>query len=377
MLMRRAGLKGIGGRPKWCRPHPDLISTDLVDRQFRREGLDQLWVTDITEHHTREGKIYCAVVLDVCSRRVVGWSIDSSPTAALVTNALGMAIDGRRPPPGTIIHSDHGVQGGLNRSSQHLVITEVLDGAAAAAGGSGFATGDAIAGTADSIPARHVEREFWRLIAKGRRTEEAAVEVGVSVPVGSRWFRHAGGMAPLSLAEPTGRYLSFHEREELALLRAQRLGVRAIARELGRDPGTISRELRRNAATRGGKLEYRATVAQWKAQTTARGPKPAKLVANPRLKEYVQARLSGELERPDGTLAPGPESASIRPGARQVVVTPWLWGPSWASAGVDGGSGQQRTERRREPPGGRLLDFRRESVSAAEDVQLRGSRRKR
>lgn len=65
-----------------------------------------------TEHHTREGKIYCAAVLDVCSRRVVGWSIDSSPTAALVTNALGMAIDSRRPPPGTIIHSDHGVQFG-------------------------------------------------------------------------------------------------------------------------------------------------------------------------------------------------------------------------------------------------------------------------
>ncbi|GCE75132.1 hypothetical protein CBZ_01880 [Cellulomonas biazotea] len=60
ILMQRAGLKGIGGRPKWRRPHPDLISTDMVDRRFRREGLDQLWVTDITEHHTREGKVYCA-----------------------------------------------------------------------------------------------------------------------------------------------------------------------------------------------------------------------------------------------------------------------------------------------------------------------------
>jgi putative transposase len=72
--------------------------------------VDQLWVTDITEHPTREGKIYCAVVLDVCSRRVVGWSIDCSPTAALETNALGMAIDTRRPAVGTIIHSDHGVR---------------------------------------------------------------------------------------------------------------------------------------------------------------------------------------------------------------------------------------------------------------------------
>jgi transposase len=89
------------------------------------------------------------------------------------------------------------------------------------------------------MPARHVEREFWRLIAQGKSTEDAAAAVGVSVPVGSRWFRHAGGMTPVSLADPTGRYLSFAEREELALLRAQGLGVRAAAREMGRDPSTI------------------------------------------------------------------------------------------------------------------------------------------
>lgn len=101
------------------------------------------------------------------------------------------------------------------------------------------------------FPARGVEREFWRLIAQGKSTEDAAAAIGVSVPVGSRWFRHAGGMPPVSLTEPTGRYLSFSERGELALLRAGGLGVRAIAREMGRDPSTISRELRRNAATRG------------------------------------------------------------------------------------------------------------------------------
>src|SRR5215213_63049 len=158
------------------------------------------------------------------------------------------------------------------------------------------------------IPARHVERAFWRLIAQGKRSEDAAHEVGVSAPVGTRWFRHAGGMPPLSLSEPTGRYLSFCEREELALLKAQGLGVRAIARELRRDPGTISRELRRNAATRGGRLGYRASVAQWKAQTAARRPKPAKLLTNPRLKDYVQQRLSGQLQRPDGTAAAGPQT---------------------------------------------------------------------
>ena len=85
---------------------------DLVDRRFARSAPNQLWVTDITEHPTVEGKIYCAVVLDAHSRRVVGWSIDSSPTAALVTNALAMAIESRKPPAGAIIHSDRGVQFG-------------------------------------------------------------------------------------------------------------------------------------------------------------------------------------------------------------------------------------------------------------------------
>ena len=112
LLMHRANIQGVTGRPRWRRARPDLVAKDLVDRQFTRTGPNQLWVTDITEHHTREGKVYCAVVLDAYSRRVVGWSIDASPTAALVTNALGMAIDSRRPPAGAIIHSDQGVQFG-------------------------------------------------------------------------------------------------------------------------------------------------------------------------------------------------------------------------------------------------------------------------
>ncbi len=114
-------------------------------------------------------------------------------------------------------------------------------------------------------PSRQVQREFWRVVATGVSTAQASIAVGVSVPVGTRWFRHAGGMRPLSLDEPSGRYLSFAEREEIALLRVQDCGVREIARRIGRSPATISRELRRNAATRSGKLEYRALVAQWKA----------------------------------------------------------------------------------------------------------------
>ena len=70
-------------------------------------SVDQLWVTDITEHPTREGKVYCAAVLDTLSRRVVGWSIDSTQTAAFVTNALDMALRNRTPLPasGLVIHS--------------------------------------------------------------------------------------------------------------------------------------------------------------------------------------------------------------------------------------------------------------------------------
>ena len=110
--MHRAHIQGVTGRPRWRRTRPDLLGKDLVDRQSSRSGPNQLWVTDITEHHTREGKLYCAVVLDAYSRRVVGWSIDASPNAAPVTDALGMAIDSRRPPAGAIIHSDQGVQFG-------------------------------------------------------------------------------------------------------------------------------------------------------------------------------------------------------------------------------------------------------------------------
>src|SRR5919112_999082 len=95
---------------------------------------------------------------------------------------------------------------------------------------------------------RGVERAFWRVVATGVTTEDAAAAVGVASAVGCRWFRHRGGM-PIDVTPASGRYLSFSEREEIALLRTDGEGVRVIARRLGRDPATISRELRRNAAT--------------------------------------------------------------------------------------------------------------------------------
>jgi putative transposase len=92
LLMRRAGIAGRTGAPK-RRSMPGLATAeDLVERTFPRERPDKLWLTDISEHPTREGKVYCAVVLDAFSRRVVGWSISHNPTAALTSNALGMAV---------------------------------------------------------------------------------------------------------------------------------------------------------------------------------------------------------------------------------------------------------------------------------------------
>lgn len=178
-------------------------------------------------------------------------------------------------------------------------------------------------------PSREVLREFWCLIATGITTVDASQAVGVSTPVGVRWFRHAGGMAPLSLDEPTGRYLSFAEREDIALLRARGVGVRQIARSLGRDPSTISRELRRNAATRGGKKEYRVLVAQWKAQHAAKRPKTAKLVSNDRLRDYVQQRLAGEVRMPDGTIVTGPETPGWK-GLNKPHRKDRRWSQGWS-----------------------------------------------
>src|SRR6201989_1371738 len=102
-----------------------------------------------------------------------------------------------------------------------------------------------------------------------------------------------------------GRYLSFAEREEIALLRAQGYTMQEVARRLGRAASTISRELRHNAATRSGGLEYRATAAQWPAERAARRPKQAKLALNAALQAYVGERLAGVVVTPSGAPVPG------------------------------------------------------------------------
>ena len=169
---------------------------------------------------------------------------------------------------------------------------------------------------------------FWQAIARGSSSEDAAREAGLSPAVGSRWFRHAGGMPPIRLAPGSERYLSFAEREEIAILHAQALGVRGIARHLGRSPSTVSRELRRNASTRSHTVVYRASTAQWHAERRACRPKLAKLAANEALRGYVQERLAGMIARPDGELVPGPQVTWS--GRRHGPRADRRWATAWS-----------------------------------------------
>ena len=179
------------------------------------------------------------------------------------------------------------------------------------------------------VAGREEQQRFWKAIARGLSSEDAAVSCGVSPPVGGRWFREGGGMPPISVARRSARSLSFAEREEIAILRAQGGGVRDIARRLRRAPSTVSRELRRNAATRSGGLEYRASTAQWHSARRAKRPKIAKLAAHDRLRSYVQDRLAGTMMAEDGTPVPGPNVGSWS-GRRYGRRQDRHWATSWS-----------------------------------------------
>ena len=86
------------------------VHDDLVNRQFSADGPNELWLTDITEHRTREGKVYLCAIKDVFSNRIVGYSIDSRMKARIAVNALEMAVAHRGRPTGVILHSDRGSQ---------------------------------------------------------------------------------------------------------------------------------------------------------------------------------------------------------------------------------------------------------------------------
>ena len=161
-----------------------------------------------------------------------------------------------------------------------------------------------------TVGRREHRQRFWEEVARGLSSEKSAVAAGVSPAVGARWFRQCGGMPPFSLRPLSGRYLSFVEREEIAVLRARGRGVREIARQLGRSPSTISRELRRNAATGGRNLEYRATTAQWHADRRAKTSKACEA----RYERRTEAVCTGSPRRRD------PSSGRCRSGRPRCAL---------------------------------------------------------
>jgi putative transposase len=109
-IMRAEGLRGVCHRRKRGSKPAPAVHSDLVRRVFTADAIDRVWFTDITQHRAADGWVYCAAVIDACSRRVVGWSIADHLRTEIVADALQMARWQRRPRPGTVVHSDRGTQ---------------------------------------------------------------------------------------------------------------------------------------------------------------------------------------------------------------------------------------------------------------------------
>lgn len=159
-----------------------------------------------------------------------------------------------------------------------------------------------------------------------------ALDAGASAQLCPPWFREAGGMPPTHMApwaKPrTGRYLFFSEREDIAMELAKGVGIRADACKLGRSPSTVSREIRRNAATRSSRLDYRPSTAQWHADRAARRPRACKLASNPILRRYVEERLAGKAFNGGGLAFDGPVVMWKKRGA--VYRQSRRWSTAWS-----------------------------------------------
>lgn len=198
-LMRVAGLRGVsrakGPRTTISGRGPD-DRPDLVERDFTATAPNQLWVADITYCRTFAGWVYAAFIIDVFSRRVVGWQLSKSLRTDLALDALEMGIWTRdhagQAVTGLTHHSDKGVQGGFNWSSQHLDL-EVCDGASAAGRGPGGAGEASVAGTsvsAQGCGAGVLAADCGGTDQRGRCGRCRRVGTGWFAVVPTRW-RHA------------------------------------------------------------------------------------------------------------------------------------------------------------------------------------------
>ena len=126
--MKAQALVGVHARKRWRRAQPGRIGVyapDLVRRNFNPDGQDQLWAADVTQFRTGEGWLYLATVVDLWSRRVVGWSTGTSATSELVSQALVLAATRRRPRRRVVHHSDRGAAYTSMSFSQRIVELEL------------------------------------------------------------------------------------------------------------------------------------------------------------------------------------------------------------------------------------------------------------
>ncbi len=221
--------------------------------------------------------------------------------------ALFGALALKGPAAGLMLYSDCDSQGEFNRSLQHLQIGGVRWGGHEVGLRNRLGAGaDVFSGQVRCQSARDAT-SILKPHCRGNGECDSRVGerwiVALGAALVSRGWRHAANRFNVTLGL---LYLLFLEREELAPLRAQDLGVREIARRLGRSPSTVSSERRRNAATRSGPLTHRATVTQWQAKRAVQRPKAGKLAQSTRLRPYVQDRLANAVTDAKGRLLPGP-----------------------------------------------------------------------
>ena len=266
---------------------------DLVRRQFSADAPNHLWLGDITEHQTREGKLYVCAIKDVFSNRIVGYSIDERMKARLAVAALNNAVARRGDVAGRVFTptAARRVKSTGRRNTSILEVCECATGIKQKAirlyRGQIPSPGRPSRGVArrpGQVLGRHRPRPEER---RGRRGGRCLIPRRLSV-VPPRWWRE-----PLPSSDCVWPLLVLLRARGHRHLACQKLGVREIARQLERSPSTISRELRRNASTSAYPPVYKASTAQWHAERRARRPRWPSWPPTMSLRDYVQERLSG------------------------------------------------------------------------------------